>query len=75
MDLLARRESELNNIYRLSGRGFFFAYGLGALGYFVFRRGSTPYFRDVAKHSLICLGGTFGISKLSEKIAAEMYYN
>jgi hypothetical protein len=39
MELLKRREDELSLIYKMSGRGFFFAHGLGFLGYYAFRRG------------------------------------
>jgi hypothetical protein len=75
MELLKRREDELSMIYKMSGRGFFFAYGLGFLGYHAFRRGQTPYFKDVVKHLILCVGGTFVFARMAEKIAAEMYYN
>lgn len=74
-DLLARRETELSYIYRTSGRTFFFAYGLGAIGYFALRKGTMPYFRDMVKHSILCVGGTFMAARVGEKVAAEMYYN
>merc|ERR1711976_1031195 len=53
MDLLQQREDELSKIYRTAGRAFFFAYGVGVFGYFAFRKGTTPYFKDVLKHSFL----------------------
>jgi len=75
MELMARRESELSTIYKMSGRGFFTAYGLGFLGFYALRKGQMPYMRDVAKHLFLGVGGTFVAARLTEKIAAEMYYN
>ena len=34
-----------------------------------------PYFREVVKHSILCVGGTFIAGRMAERIAAEMYYN
>mmetsp|Transcript_11648 Transcript_11648/g.8507 ORF Transcript_11648/g.8507 Transcript_11648/m.8507 type:complete len:115 (+) Transcript_11648:125-469(+) len=74
MELLSQRDTELTKIYRYSGRGFFFAYMAGVLGFYVMR-GRTPYFRDVVKHSVLSVSGMFGVALMSEKVAAEMYYN
>jgi hypothetical protein len=74
MELLSRRETELSNIYKYSGRGFFCAYGLG-VGFMALRRGSLPFFRDVMKHTVLCVGGTFVFAKMAEKVASEGYYN
>lgn len=74
MDLMAQRERELTKIYQYSGRGFFCLYGLAFAG-LALRRGTTPYFRDVIKHGILNIAGTFVVSKMSEKIASETYYN
>jgi hypothetical protein len=74
MDLMAQRERELTKIYSYSGRGFFCLYGLTMAG-LCLRRGTTPYFKDVIKHSILAVGGTFVVAKLSEKVASETYYN
>lgn len=34
-----------------------------------------PYFKQVAKHAVLGVGGTFMAARLGEKVAAEMYYN
>ncbi len=34
-----------------------------------------PYFRDVMKHTVLCVGGTFASAMLAERLASEMYYN
>ena len=75
VDLLAQRESELSKIYVYGGRGFFFAYFIGVAGYYGIRRGTLPYFKDVIMHSILGVTGTFGAANMSEKLAAEMYYN
>jgi hypothetical protein len=64
MDLMAQRERELTKIYSYSGRGFFCLYGLTMAG-LCLRRGTTPYFKDVIKHSILAVGGTFVVAKLS----------
>jgi len=38
-------------------------------------RGRTPFFRDIFKHSVLCIGGTFISALASERIASELYYN
>ena len=53
MDLLAKRETELNSIYKYSARGFLGLYLVGALGYYGLRKGSMPYFKDVTMHFII----------------------
>jgi len=35
----------------------------------------TPFFRSVVKHSVLCIGGTFGSALLAERLASELYYN
>ena len=74
-DLLAKRENELDTIYKYSGRGFLAAYGVSVIGYYALRRGSLPYFKDTLKHGVLGVGGTFVFARMAEKIAAEMYYN
>ena len=59
----------------MTGRGFFCLYGLGFIGNFALRRGMMPYFKDVLTHTIIMVGGAFVTARLSEKIAAEFYYN
>ena len=34
-----------------------------------------PYFKDLMTNTVLCVGGSFVISRLSEKVAAEFYYN
>lgn len=34
-----------------------------------------PYFKDVLTHTILMVGGAFVTARLSEKIAAEFYYN
>ena len=34
-----------------------------------------PYFKDLMTHTVLCVGGSFVISRLCEKVAAEFYYN
>ena len=75
MEVLAVRESELNTIYKYSGQGFLATYALGFAGLHAIRRGRLPFFRDVIKHSILGVGGTFVFARTAEKIAAEMYYN
>ena len=75
MDLLSKRELELSKIYTYSGRGFFFSYLLGVTGYYIFRGRSTPYFRNVMKHTVLCVGGTFASALGAERLASELYYN
>ena len=74
MDLLTKREQELSLIYKIAGRGFFCLYIAGFCWSF-FLKGNTPYFRDIMKHTILCIGGTFGSALFSERIAAELYYN
>ena len=74
MDLLAKRERELTNIFQYSGRAFFATYVLGAVGFYFFK-GRTPFFKDIAKHTVLSLSGFVGTSLLAEKIASELYYN
>ena len=74
MELLARRESELTKIYSYSGKGFITCYALG-MAALCLRRGTLPYFKDVVKHSILSVGGTFVFAKMSEKVASETYYN
>ena len=75
VDLLVKREDELTKIYQYTGRGFFLSYLIGVAGFYMFRGRSTPFFRDVIKHSCLSIGGTFTSALLVEKIASEVYYN
>lgn len=75
MELLTKRENELTKIYQYAGRGFFFTYILGVSAAYLFRGRSTPYFRNVLKHTVLCSGGTFGAALISERLASELYYN
>jgi hypothetical protein len=75
MELLRKREDELTMIYKYSGRGFFIAYVAAVTGLYFFRGRSTPYFKNVVKHSILSVGGMFATALLSERIASELYYN
>ena len=75
MELLTKREHELTKISQYTGRGFFCLYGLGFIANFALRRGSMPYFKDLMTHTVLCVGGSFFVARMSEKIAAEFYYN
>ena len=75
VDLLAQREQELSSIYKYAGRGFFTAYFVGVAGFYGFRKGTMPYFKDVTMHSILGVTGTFCAANLAEKVAAETYYN
>lgn len=75
MDLLTKREQELTKITQYAGQGFFCLYLTGLVGNFALRRGMTPYFRDVVKHSILLCAGSFIAGRSTEKIAAEFYYN
>ena len=75
MDLLAKREQELSNIYKYSARGFLGLYIVGCMGHFAIRKGTMPYFKDVVMHTILGLFGTFGTGYLCEKVASEFYYN
>jgi len=74
MDMLVKREEELSKIYRYTGRTFFTLYLMGC-GVHYFRRGSTPFFRDVMKHTVLLLSGTFITAMMAEKLASELHYN
>ena len=73
--MLAKREQELNTIYKYSARGFLGLYCMGVAGHFAFRMGSTPYFKDIVMHTILGLFGTFGTGYMAEKVASEFYYN
>ena len=75
VDLLVKRESELTKIYQYTGRGFFLSYIAGVTVYYLFRGRTTPFFKDVVKHSMLAVGGTFAAALTTEKIASEFYYN
>jgi len=34
-----------------------------------------PYFRNVVKHTILCVGGTFSAAFGGERLASELYYN
>ena len=75
MDMLAKREKELSDIFKYSARGFLGLYCVGVLGFYGIRKGSLPYFKDVVMHSILGITGTFGTGYVCEKVAAEFYYN
>ena len=75
MELLRKREDELSKIYRYSGRGFFIAYLTGLSAFYVMRGRGTPFFKNVVKHTILSVGGTFATALLSERLASELYYN
>lgn len=75
MELLRQREDELSKIYKYTGRGYFLSYVLGVAGYYVFRGAGAPFFKNVMKHSVLCIGGTFLSAMMAERLASELYYN
>ena len=75
MDLMAKRENELNLIFKYSARGFLGLYIAGVVGYFAIRKGTMPYFKDVTMHAVLGISGTFLTGYACEKIASEFYYN
>ena len=75
MDLLAKREKELDVIFKYSARGFLALYFLGFCGNFAIRKGTMPYFKDVVTHAILGITGTFLVGYGSEKVASEFYYN
>ena len=75
MDLLAKRENELNSIYVNSARGFLALYCLGFVGHFAMRKGTMPFFKDFMMHGVLGVTGTFATGYVIEKVAAEFYYN
>jgi len=44
-------------------------------GLYFLRGRSTPYFRNVIKHTVLCIGGTFAVGLGTERLASELYYN
>ena len=74
VELLAKREEELSKTYRYGGYAFFAGYGLMSI-FNIIGRGRLPYFRNFMKHSILCGTGTMCSALITEKIAAEMYYN
>ena len=75
MELMTKREQELQKIYTYSGRGFFLSYLLGVTAFYALRGKTTPYFRSVVKHTVLCVGGTFAAALGAERLASELYYN
>lgn len=35
----------------------------------------TPFFKSLAKHSVLCISGTFVAALGSERLSSELYYN
>ena len=75
MDMLAKREQELEIIFKYSARGFLALYVVGCLGHYSLRVGSMPFFKDVVMHTILGITGTFVTGYACEKVAAEFYYN
>ena len=75
MDLLAKREQELDMIFKYSARGFLALYCVGFAAHFALRKGTMPYFKDVMAHGVLAIGGTFITGYGPEKVASEFYYN
>jgi hypothetical protein len=75
MELMRKREDELTKIYQYSGRGFFCAYLSGVALYYLMRGRSLPLFRQVVKHSILCVSGTFVAALGAERLSSELYYN
>ena len=75
MDILAKRENDLTTIKSYTGYSFFFSYLLGSTAYYGIRLGTLPVFKNVMKHSVLGVAGTFCAGMMAEKLAAESYYN
>jgi hypothetical protein len=75
MELMRKREDELSKIYKYTGRGFFISYLAGITATYVWRGRGTPYFKNVMKHSILCVGGTFLSALMAERLSSELYYN
>ena len=74
VDMLAKRDTELQKIYRYGGYGFLGMYATAALGSIVMK-GRLPFFRVAVKHTILAGTGTFCAALGGEKIAAELWYN
>ena len=74
MDLMALRDKELTNIFKYGGYTFLGGYALTSLGS-ILMKGRLPFFRTFTKHSILAGCGTYATAMVSEKIAAELYYN
>ena len=75
VELLAQRERELSNIYKMAGRAFFCTYVFGVAAYFGMRKGTMPYFKDIMMQGTLCVAGSFLAANMAEKVSAEMFYN
>ena len=75
MELLTKRENELDAIQKYSARGFLALYLVGALGFYGLRKGTLPVYKDVTMHVVLGAFGAFSVGYLSEKMASELYYN
>ena len=74
VELLAKRDTELQKIYKWSGYGFLGMYALASFGS-ICMKGRLPFFRTAVKHSILAGTGTFCAALGGEKVAAELYYN
>ena len=74
MDLLSRRDVELQKIFKIGGYGFLGLYGITALS-MTMMKGRMPYFRTFMKHSILAGSGTFCAALGAEKVCAELFYN
>ena len=75
LEIMRKREDDLTKIYKFTGKAFGAAFLIGFAYVFMLRRGSMPYFKDFIKHGILCTAGTFLSAELSDKLAAELYYN
>jgi hypothetical protein len=75
MVIMSKREQDLDTIRIFSAQAFLGVYATCFLGHFLFRMGSAPYMKDCVKHGILAIAGTSASFKLSEKVAAETYYN
>ena len=74
VELLARRDKELTRTFQLGGYGFLGGYVAVALANIIMK-GRMPFFRTFTKHTILAGCGTYCSAMMTEKVAAELYYN
>ena len=75
MEILRKREEDLSKIHKFSGQAFLASYLIGATYVFAIRRGHFPYMKQIVTGAILGTAGTFIAAELSDKLAAELYYN
>jgi hypothetical protein len=75
MELIKSKEKELKVINYYSRTGFIVAYIAGMGGYLLTRGRSGISVKNIMKHSILALSGTFLTAISAERLAKEIYYN